>query len=143
MIRHDRNWYIAPETALSHFQPITCNETDGVTSAEEEYDYDLLGASKPVNDSRDPEQVDEELLYEIDGIDEVQSKLSSPHLDNILDSIDLNNLADPVVPSIEEHTNETLISKPKKPRRARFPTETPTVQRTTSRKNKCVPGLRE
>ena len=102
MIRHDRNWYIAPETALSHFQPNTCNKTDGVTSAEEEYDYDLLGASKPVNDSRDPEQIDEELLYEINGIDEVQSKLSSPHLDNVLDSIDLNNLADPVVPSIEK-----------------------------------------
>ncbi len=83
--------------------------------------------SKPDNDSWDPEQIDEELLSEIDGIDEVhQSKLSSPHQYNILDSIDLNNLADPQVPSIEEHTNETL-SKPKKPRRARFPNETPTV----------------
>ena len=141
MIRHDCNWSIAPETALSHFEPNTSNETDGVTSAEEEYDYDLLGMSKPVNDSWDPEQIDEDLLSEIDGIDEVQLKLSSPHLDNILDSIDLNYLADPEVPSIEEHTNETQ-SKPKKSRRARLPTETPTVQRTTSRINKGVPGVR-
>ena len=71
MIRHDCNWSIAPETVLSHFQPNSCNETDGVTSAEEEYDYELLGVPKLVNDSRDPEQIDEELLYEIDGIDEV------------------------------------------------------------------------
>ena len=116
MIRHDCNCSIAPETALSHFEPNTSNETDGVTSAEEEYDYNLLGMSKPVNDGWDPEQIDEDLLSEIDEIDEVQPKLSSPHLDNILDSIDLNYLADPEVPSIEEHTNETQ-SKPKKSRR--------------------------
>ena len=35
-----------------------------------------------------------------------------------------------------------MQSKPKKPRRARLPTETPTVRRTTSRINKGVPGVR-
>jgi hypothetical protein len=113
MIRHDCNWSIAPETALSHFEPNTSNKTDG------EYDYDLLGMSKPVNDSWDPEQIDKDLLSEINGIDEVQLKLSSPYLNNILDSIDLNYLADPEVPSIEEHTNE-MQSKPKKPRHLRY-----------------------
>jgi hypothetical protein len=55
LIRHDCNWSITPETALSPFEPNTSNESDGVTSAEQEYDYDLLGTSKPVNDSWDPE----------------------------------------------------------------------------------------
>jgi len=140
MVRHDCNWSITPETALSHFEPNTSNETDGVTSPEEEYDYDLLGPVKPVDDSWNPENIEPGLLSEIDETVHEEQTLKTSHLDDILDSINIADLADPEVPSIEEHIDHALSTHKKS--HFRFPPPQPATQRKTTRVNKGVPAVR-
>ena len=142
MIRHDCNWSISPETALSHFEPNTSNETDGVTSEEEEYDYDLLGPVKPVDDSWDPKHILEMTSTTIDTEAHETQKFQPSYLDDILDSVNLDDLADPEVPSIDEQTDNHLrLLTHKKTHKRPTPTYTNTPNKV-QRQNKGVPAVR-
>mmetsp|Transcript_29793 Transcript_29793/g.40907 ORF Transcript_29793/g.40907 Transcript_29793/m.40907 type:complete len:1150 (+) Transcript_29793:1094-4543(+) len=57
MPRHDCIWNSTEETALSNPEPNTSNESDNVTTSEEEFDYDLLGITSDENPSWDADLV--------------------------------------------------------------------------------------
>ena len=75
MPRHDCLWNSATETALSNPEPNTSNDSDGVTTSEEEFDYDLL-----LGPPKDPEDWDPKAILKptIPEVSEPLPQESSP-----------------------------------------------------------------
>ena len=78
MPRHDCKWNETETTALSNPEPNTSNDSDGVTTTEEEFDYSLLGPLT-VTDSWDPEAIIRSTIPDVtDQLDREPMAISHP-----------------------------------------------------------------
>ena len=63
--RHDcTSWNETEATALSNPEPNTSNLSDGVTTPEEEFNYDLLGP-QPITDGWDPNEIQQSTIPDV------------------------------------------------------------------------------